>query len=309
MFGLAQRQRIIFFLCLVVGVVLIAVILASAPDQIAQVNPDESPDRKLVRYSFTLVNQSDETVENVVFRAFAPVEQTHYQRVDLIQSSENFQLRSDALGNQELEYLIESLPPYGQKVITVSVELSVWSIPRNIKGEPFLSLLRQEGLVPLVDEAHVGVEGALADVRGLTILDEPIDWMRTANAWVHQSLEDVGYVSRDRGALFALTERKGDCTEFMHALVALARVQKIPTMPVAGFRIDGSGAILKAMDYHNWVMFEADGKWRVADPHTDVFERQQDAYVVFRLLPANAGPGENSQRFFVHDPRVTVSMN
>jgi len=308
-FGLTRRQRIIFFPCLVVGVVLIAVTLASAPDQIAQVNPDESPDRKLVRYSFTLVNQSDEAVENVIFRAFAPVKDTHYQSVDLIQSSENFQLRRDALGNQELEYLIESLPPYGQKVITVSVELSVWNIPRNIKGEPFLSLLRQEGLVPLVDETHVGVESALTEVRRLTIADEPFAWMKAANSWVYQSIDDVGYVSRDRGALFALTERKGDCTEFMHALVALARIQQIPSLPVAGFRIDGGGAILKAMDYHNWVMFEADGKWRVADPHADVFERQQDAYVVFRLLPANSGPGENSQRFFVHDPRVTVSMN
>lgn len=133
--------------------------------------------------------------------------------------------------------------------------------------------------------------------------------MKAANAWVYQNLEDVGYVSEDRGALFALTERKGDCTEFMHALVALARTRQIPSLAVAGFRVQGQNAILKAVDYHNWALFKADDAWRLADPHGNVFEEEQGNYVAFRLLKTQTGHKENSQRFFIHDPRVTVSMN
>ncbi|MGK0525737.1 MAG: hypothetical protein ACI92N_003398 [Pseudomonadales bacterium] len=309
MFEFIQRKRLIFALSLTVGSALLILVLLLAFEPPAQVISNESPDKKLVRYSFTLANQSAEAVEDVVFRAFAPVEKTPFQRVDSINSSEQFQLSSDAFGNQELEYRIEELPPYGQKLITVSVELSVWNTPRNVVDEFVLPALRQSRLAPLVDDKHMSVESALNDLRSSTPSLEPFSWMKAASSWVHQSIEDVGYVSRDRGALFALVERKGDCTEFMHALVALARTQQIPSLPVAGFRVDGSSAILKAMDYHNWVMFEADGEWGVADPHANVFESHQGAYLVFRMLATHVGYGENSQRFFIHDPRVKVAMN
>lgn len=304
-----QRKCLIFALSLIVGVALLFLVFLFAFEQPAQVISNESPDKKLLRYSFTLANQSAEVVENVVFRAFAPVEKTPFQRVDLINSSEQFQLNSDAFGNQELEYRIKELPPYGQKLITVSVELSVWNTPRNVDGEAVPPALRQSSLTPLVDDKHLSVESALNDVRSSTASVDPSSWMEAASSWVHQSIEDVGYVSKDRGALFALVERKGDCTEFMHALVALARTQQIPSLPVAGFRVDGSSSILSAMDYHNWVMFEVGGEWRVADPHANVFERHQGAYLVFRMLATQAGYRENSQRFFIHDSRVKVSMN
>ncbi len=309
MFELIQRQRLVFALSLIVGSVLLFLVFVLTFKQPTQVISNAIPDRKLVRYSFTLANQSAEAVENVIFRAFAPVANTPFQRVDSINSSEQFQVHSDAFGNQELEYRIEGLPPYGQKLITVSVELSVWNTPRNVGDEAVPPDLRQSSLTPLVDDKHMSVESALNDVRSSTASVEPFSWMKAASSWVHQSIEDVGYVSRDRGALFALVERKGDCTEFMHALVALARTQQIPSLPVAGFRVDGSNAILKAMDYHNWVMFEADGEWGVADPHANVFESHQGAYLVFRMLDTHAGYGENSQRFFIHDPRVKVLMN
>ena len=42
--------------------------------------------------------------------------------------------------------------------------------------------------------------------------------------WVSQNVKDDGYSAKDRGALYALTNRKGDCTEFMYLFVALCRL-------------------------------------------------------------------------------------
>lgn len=277
--------------------------VAQAP---VESSSSDVPTTKMMRYSFTLTNRTGEVIENVTFRAFAPVEATPYQRVDSIESNQPFEQRKDALGNQELEFRFESLPPYGQKVVNVSVQVSMWNSPRIDAISPEL---RQSGSAALVDETDRHVQAALAEIESPIHSVSPLAWLKAANSWVYQTFEDVGYVSRDRGALFALSEKKGDCTEFMHALVALSRTQQIPALPVAGFRIDGSSAVLKAMDYHNWVMFEADGKWGVADPHGNIFEEARDNYVAFRLLQAQAGQTENSQRFFTHDSRVKVAMN
>jgi transglutaminase-like putative cysteine protease len=307
MFNFIQQRRSAFL----IGLVIVTLLLLASTFIFISQAPDEErssgvPTKKLMRYSFTLANQTGEVAENVVFRVFAPVESTPFQKVESIESSQPFERRKDSVGNLELEFQIDSLPPHGQKVITVSAEMSMWDAPRTDFISPELAQL---GAIPLAAETNKHVQRALNEIESSTSKDSPVAWLKTANSWVYQAFEDVGYVSRDRGALFALSERKGDCTEFMHALVALSRAQQIPSLAVAGFRIDGGNAILKAMDYHNWVMFEADGGWGVADPHANIFIEDQGNYVAFRLLKAQTGSTENSQRFFIHDPRVTVAMN
>ena len=45
----------------------------------------------------------------------------------------------------------------------------------------------------------------------------------------------VGYIKNDRGALYALKTKEGDCTEFMHLFVALCRANKIPARCIGGY--------------------------------------------------------------------------
>lgn len=293
-----------------IGLIVVAVLVSFAFLLVGQVPADSpsagTPTKKLVRYSFTLTNQTGVVVEDAIFRAFAPVQSTPFQHVDTIESSHSFELHQDPLGNKELEFRLKSLPPHGQKVITITAEVSMWSRPQI--DVPFSELIQSDG-TPLIGKSARHVTAALTEIEGTTPPATHLAWLKAANSWIYRTFEDVGYVSRDRGAAFALSEQKGDCTEFMHALVALSRAREIPVLPVAGFRIDGSSAVLEAMDYHNWVMFEADGKWGVADPHGNTFDEAQDNYIAFRLLQTKDGQTENSQRFFTHDSRVTVAMN
>lgn len=260
------------------------------------------PELRLIRYSFTLSNNSNELIENATFTTFAPVSETPFQRVEKIQANERFELVLDSNGNQKLSFEISELPPYGQKVISISADLSVW--PRDSSG----SVLKG-GTSPLVGAKQTSASLAFDAVQAVSNTNHGHTWMRAANSWVHENLQDIGYVSEDRGALYALTEQKGDCTEFMWALVALARMKEVPALAVAGFRVRGRGSVVKTADYHNWAFFQSGKGWQQADPYEGAFDTLQGDYIAFRILAEVPEQKSNSQRFYSYDSRLSVSMN
>ncbi len=54
-------------------------------------------------------------------------------------------------------------------------------------------------------------------------------------AFVHQTVKYSGFDATDRGALWALTKGKGDCTEFCDLFVALCRAKNIPARIWEGY--------------------------------------------------------------------------
>lgn len=283
----------------------VAIVLAACATAYWVLQPSKEPltpviQERMIRYSFTLENQTNQALEQVAFKAFAPVSTTPFQNVERIETSIPHHVESDDLGNQTLIFDIDAFPPYGQKTISISVWLKTANLPA------FESPLNHvTALDPLVDadDQHL-----MEAIKRIGNDDDEIQWLRSANQWVYTTLEDVGYVTEDRGAQYALQEKKGDCTEFAHALMALARFKEIPSMFVAGFPVQGGNSILQASDYHNWVMVNAEDRWRVADPHAGGFEAGQERYVAFRFLPSEPSSEMNSQRFFSYDSRIRVRM-
>ena len=211
------------------------------------------------------------------------------------------QLETDELGNQTLAFNLQQFPPYGQKTISISVWLKTADLPA------FESTLKPEdALQPLVDKNDQYLIDAVGRIDSNRDQDQ---WLRSANQWVHDTLEDVGYVAEDRGAQYALQERKGDCTEFAHALIAMGRSKDIPALLVAGFPVPGGNSILQASDYHNWVLANAEDRWRVADPHAGEFETGAERYIAFRVSNEGKTVSSYSQKFFSYDQRVEVRMN
>lgn len=284
----------------------VVIILAACAAAFWVLQPSEEPlspviQERMIRYSFTLENRTNQALEQVAFKAFAPVSTTPFQNVERIETSVPHQIESDDLGNQTLVFDIEEFPPYGQKTISISVWLKTADLPT------FESPLNHApALAPLVDANDKHLMDAVSRIGDN---GDEIQWLQSANQWVYETLEDVGYVAEDRGAQYALQEKKGDCTEFTHALMALARFKEIPSMFVAGFPLQGGNSILQASDYHNWVMVNAADRWRVADPHAGGFEADQERYVAFRFLPSEPSSDMNSQRFFSYDSRIRVRMN
>jgi len=275
------------------------------PDAQAEVIPNKK--EVLVRYSFTLSNRSDQAIEQVNFSTFAPIESTPFQSLDSIEATAPFKHTFDELGNQTLTFMVNGLPPFGQKIITVTARLTMWTSPGVAYASPVDTSSTEK--LAANEQPLANVLEALSENSPL---EDRLQWAKAANKWVHTNMDDVGYTSEDRGPRYALKELKGDCTEFMHAFLSIVSTNNITAFGVAGFRIQGNSAILKASDYHNWAFFQSEpdtSAWHLADPHGDVFDEQTEKYVAFNALNAFGSERNNSQRFFIHDPRIAAEMN
>lgn len=261
---------------------------------------------RTVRYSFVLNNDTNQAIRDVTFSAFAPVKETPFQSFQSINATSPFELKSDGRGNQWLEFSLSEIGPYADKIITVTATVVMRSSSSS-ELPAFLDVIPDLRRKPALDPRHPKVQEALNSIGPVSDQSSVLSWLGQATMWVHSSIDDVGYVSRDLGAHYAIAERKGDCTEFMHALVELTRLNGLPAVAVAGFRASARSQLLDASDYHNWAMVSSGTEWFVSDPHANVFGSRQDEYIVFNLLDSSREQ-INSQRFFSHDSRITAAM-
>lgn len=90
----------------------------------------------------------------------------------------------------------------------------------------------------------------------------------------------AGYNPGEVGALQALKDRSGDCTEFSDLTTALLRAEGIPALPVEGVTCCTQGAEYSAGDTkHNWVLANLPGQnWVPLDPTWGRFENQREAF-------------------------------
>jgi transglutaminase-like putative cysteine protease len=261
----------------------------------------ESALERRVQYEFTIRNTSAEPLHGARFVAFAPVKRTATQETLALEVSAPYELATDALGNQGLTFLLD-LPPYGAKVIRVRATVALRDEPRR---EPLGAAADYLAAEPFVESGDPKIQAVAHEIGG----DEPSDVAKRIQRWVGGHLEDSGYEREDQGALHALATGRGDCTEFMHLFVALARARGIPAREMGGF-LAAQGEVPSARSYHNWAEVYLDGAWRVADPQRQVFGERASEYVAMRVLGASeTDPLGNSQRFVASDRALDVRMN
>ena len=93
----------------------------------------------------------------------------------------------------------------------------------------------------------------------------------------------AGYAPEDFGALYALRQRRGDCSEYACLVVALCRAAGIPARMVEGYVSDRSFAP-KPMDFHDWAEVLVDGQWRVVDAQKGALLEKEALYIAFRYF-------------------------
>ncbi|MBW2031294.1 MAG: transglutaminase domain-containing protein [Deltaproteobacteria bacterium] len=138
------------------------------------------------------------------------------------------------------------------------------------------------------------------------------DAARTARnifEWVSQNIRYTGYTGRPRGALYALSRRKGDCTELMYLFAALCRAEGIPARCVGGY-ICTQDTVLRPQDYHNWAEFYLGGTWQISDPLNGVFMEGGSNYIAMRIFGgAQDDPRFEFDRFRCDSNTLRVAMN
>ncbi len=260
--------------------------------------------KRTLRYSFTLQNKTNTVLNNVDFWVYAPVEETSNQKVESVTASHSYELTKDELGNQVLHFKIKQFSPYASKIIKLESKLL-------LSNEPvFKKILYKD--IYLQAEKYVEVENP--QIKSIANQFKTTDKLKNAKNtmnWVHQNIKYAGYIEDDRGALYALKARKGDCTEFMYLYTALIRNQGIPTRNMGGY-VYSENKVLKAEDFHNWSEIYLNGKWQVVDPQNGKFLENQNNYIAFRVISnkinKNLTPA-NTQRFAISRQDISVRIN
>jgi len=240
------------------------------------VEPGGYPILKDIQYGFTLRNKTNQTLKEAEFWAYAPVKLTSTQNCLKIEASDPYQLIVDDLGNQILYFRVENLPPYAVKPITIKISLGLSNTPHPISIDSSHSFLRPE---KYIESDHPEIERLARKFESAT----PRETAKNLFRWVADNISYAGYLRDSRGALYALKNKRGDCTEYMCLFAALCRANRIPARGIGGHVCQESG-ILEPSSYHNWAEFHEEGAWRIGDPQKNIFMQNSSQYIAMRII-------------------------
>jgi transglutaminase-like putative cysteine protease len=240
-------------------------------------------------------------LEKAQFWTYLPVPLTSHQKVKKIVANYPFREKSDELGNNAIYFDLKDIPPYGSRIVSITVDLLMSDRPVAMSvGERTRFILRE----PYIESDDKRVVALAAQLH-----NESTPMMAQKDyEWVANNVTSEGYIAEDRGAAYAIETRKGDCTEFSYLLTALYRAQQIPARAMGGYVFGGNG-VMKAMDYHNWTEFYLNGAWQIADAQKGVFVDKQTDYVAMRVIATGGAAAVASQRFSYAGEGLRVEMN
>jgi hypothetical protein len=256
-----------------------------------------------IQYSFTFRNITSQKIETVKFQTFACVKQTAMQWCDQVRASEPCKQTVDEIGNQMLTFSVSKLAPYATKVISIQNDLYLSNKPVSIKLKDKYAYLKNE---PYMEVDHKAIKKAAHKLIG----PNADATAKNIFQWVADHVQYIGYISQERGALYALEKKKGDCTEYMYLFAALCRASGIPTRCVGGY-VCRRNTILNPENFHNWAEFYDQGTWHVADPQRQVFHDLKGEYIAMKIFGyKNSGSqGAVFHRFRIEGQGIQIQMN
>ena len=107
------------------------------------------------------------------------------------------------------------------------------------------------------------------------------------------------------GALWALNNRRGDCTEQADLFVALCRARGIPARRMSGYLCDRNRRLVPAL-FHDWAEYYDGNRWQRVDVQQQAFETAVADHVAMRVH-AGGAPAD-SCRFRVEGKGVKATM-
>ncbi len=258
---------------------------------------------KLVRHiSYTLVvtNKSSVLMDNADFSVLAPNSQTRSQQCKYVDADREFSVYTDNLNNQILQFSLEKLPPFAVKVINIRADVTM-----QTPSSP-LPLKNQEQYLLNQPHLHLGNSGLLKQAHKLLGKND-LETVTNSYKWITSAIGKTAYSEKERGALYALHKRSGDCTEFMHLFVALCRINMIPARGVSGYIVT-QDKHLSPDELHDWAEVYVDGRWHLVDPYNGVFMEKEELYVVMRVH-GDRQNGEFFHRWRTDDKRLHIAMS
>lgn len=204
---------------------------------------------------------------------YLPVRRNAWWTLDGVETSLRHELQADPLGHTILFVSIDKLSAYARRTASLMISLKRTGAPMPAPKDA------QDWLAPerYIESDH---EAIAVQARALKSATHE-GTVRNIHGFVAASVEYAGYAPEDFGALYALRQRRGDCSEYACLVVALCRAAGIPARMVEGYVTDRSVAP-KPMDFHDWAEVLVDGQWRVADAQKGALLEKEAQYIAFR---------------------------
>ena len=238
-------------------------------------------------------------IEKAEFSVLGPNSHTRSQRCEYIDADRAFSVHKDGLNNQILQFSFENLPPFAVKMINISADVVM-----QTSSSP--ALLENRGGY-LLNQPQLHLDNRRLRQQAEKLLGKnDLETVTDIYRWIGAAISKSGYSEKERGALYALHKRSGDCTEFMHLFIALCRINQIPARGISGY-IVLQDTHLAADDLHDWAEVYIDGQWQLVDPYNKVFMEKEEIYVAMRVHGDRRG-GEFFHRWRVDDERLHIAM-
>lgn len=255
--------------------------------------------QKQIRYSFTLSNTTGKLLEHPEFWAYLPVPKTSHQKVTKVFANYPYHEVRDELGNDSMHFELKDIPPYGTRIVSITVDLLMADHPVAMSVDSRAHFLAREPYIESDNNKIIGLATQLRDESTAVMARKDYEW-------VAHNIVSESYIAEDLGALYAIEHHKGDCTEMSYLLTALYRAQQIPARAMGGYVFSNNG-VMKAVDYHNWTEFYLGGAWQIADAQKGNFVESQTNYVAMRVIATQSK--FSSQRFSYAGEGLRVEMN
>ena len=252
-----------------------------------------------LRFTLTFSNPLSRDLRDQSFWCYLPASLVGQQQLLRAEVSAAHEVADDEVGHRILHLPFKHFPAYAQKVVSLTAE----ALLRPVSPVQALA-------VPaawLAPERYI--ESDDPSIRKLASTLNQGDVVETARAiyeWVDANLAYAGYIAEDLGAVYALTHRTGDCTEYADLVVALARASGIPARMIGGYVVDRDSAP-RPEDYHNWAELHLDGRWRIVDAQKKAWLEGEGRYVAFRVYRDRASNAVASANRYRMQGELTVT--
>lgn len=288
---------------LIISLIIIAVFVVAYQYYVQSNNVEDQQysEKRIIRFAYEVANQTSFAINNAAFSTYFPVTQLSNQRAESVKASRNYSEEFDVLGNHIGRFDMGLVPPFGKKQLNLTAVIETTDLPHKMSLKNKKRYLQSE---LFIETNHPKIV-ALAETLSA---DTDQDTLQNIYDWASTHIQYAGYVSEDKGALYALENKKGDCTEYAYSVVALARATGIAARAIGGYVYENN-AVVAASDYHNWAEVYLDGRWRIIDAQNKVFMNKSQHYIAMRILSeSELSLLGNSHRFLVAKEGLKVKL-
>lgn len=229
------------------------------------------PRDRVVYWQLSVENTTNESLEDVQIRSFAPMPLSWQQRLLSMEANVPLVEDDDSRSEGVVRANVGLIPPFGRRDIRFQARMAMADDHRNA-GIPNVheSSSRQspEG------KQDTGIAGLARQLERATAMETT----RSIYDWLVSEIEYTGYDPIDRGAAAAFEERAGDCSEYASLAVALAEALAMQARKVNGFVVHEDGR-LGPFDFHAWAEVRVDDRWVILDAQERQFDPVPSAYL------------------------------